>query len=73
MVRERPPGDPAQGPQEARGVIATKGDWQSVWSSFDQRRGAKGQAEAANEAGGKDEAGGEPDMFGGSAGAQAAE
>lgn len=54
-------------------MIATKGDWQSVWSSFDQRRGAKGQAEAANEAGGKDEAGGEPDMFGGSAGAQAAE
>ncbi|MFM5884785.1 MAG: ribonucleotide-diphosphate reductase subunit beta, partial [Novosphingobium sp.] len=42
---------------------ATKGNWQDVWSSFDQRRKAKGsEVVAANEAG---EAGSEPDMFGG--------
>ncbi|RYX80040.1 ribonucleotide-diphosphate reductase subunit beta, partial [bacterium] len=37
---------------------ATKGDWQTVWSSFDQRRKAKG-SDAANETG---EVEG-PDMF----------
>ena len=40
----------------------TRGNWNDVWSNFDQRRKAMA-GEAANEAG--DEAGaGEPDMFG---------
>jgi ribonucleoside-diphosphate reductase beta chain len=38
---------------------ATKGDWNSVWSNFDQRRKAKGEP-AANEGGDTDG----PDMFG---------
>ena len=49
---------------------ATTGNWNDVWSNFDQRRKAKA-GDAANEAG--DGAGaGEPDMFGG-AGSVAAE
>jgi len=47
---------------------ATRGDWQSVWSNFDQRRKAK-TGEAANEGAAGE---GEPDMFGG-VGVQAAE
>jgi len=43
-------------------TVATRGNWNEVWASFDQPRKAKGEVEAANEAG--DEAG-EPDMFGG--------
>jgi ribonucleoside-diphosphate reductase beta chain len=46
---------------------ATRGNWNDVWSNFDQRRKAK----AANETG--DDDGAEPDMFGGASGAQAAE
>ena len=39
-----------------------RGNWNDVWSNFDQRRKAKA-GDAANEAG--DDAGaGEPDMFG---------
>ena len=62
MVRERPAGDPAQGP-EARGVSAARGNWNDVWSNFDQRRKAKA-GEAANEAGAGEAEAGEPDMFG---------
>ena len=40
---------------------ATKGDWNSVWSNFDQRRKAKGEVSAANEGAAGE---GEPDMFG---------
>ncbi len=42
---------------------ATKGNWQDVWSSFDNRRGAK--AKAANEAGtgGEGEADAGPGLF----------
>ena len=61
MVPKRPAGDPAQGP-EARGVSGARGNWNDVWSNFDQRRKAKA-GEAANEAGVGVEAG-EPDMFG---------
>ena len=68
MVRERPTGDPAQGPK-ARGVSEARGNWNDVWSnpivlslSKGQRRKAK-TGEAANEAGAGVEAG-EPDMFG---------
>jgi ribonucleoside-diphosphate reductase beta chain len=46
---------------------ATKGNWQDVWSSFDQRRKAKA-SEGANDAGdAADAAASEPDMFGGQA------
>jgi len=39
---------------------ATRGDWNTVWSSFDQRRKAKGgEGVAANEGGEVDG----PDMF----------
>ena len=48
---------------------ATRGDWNSVWSNFDQRRNAKAN-DGANDSG-KDEAG-EPDMFGVSSSVQAA-
>ena len=41
--------------------MATTGNWNYVWSNFDQRRKAK--AGEANEAGVGAEAG-EPDMFG---------
>ena len=51
--------------------MATRGNWNDVWSNFDQRRKAKA-GEAANEAGVGSEAG-EPDVFGEAAGAQAAE
>ncbi|MET0589024.1 MAG: ribonucleotide-diphosphate reductase subunit beta, partial [Novosphingobium sp.] len=37
---------------------ATKGDWQSVWSNFDQRRKAK-----ANDTASEAIEGGEEDMF----------
>ena len=44
MVRERPPSDPAQGP-EASGVsvvvATTRGNWGEVWVSFDRRAQAK--------------------------------
>ena len=79
MVRERPPGDPAKGPQ-ARGVRgATRGTWCEVWSSPNvlslskgASRKAKGEVEAANEARDEPAAGSEPDMFG-EAGSVAAE
>ena len=67
MVRERPPGDPTQGP-EARGVRVARGNWNefaanpiilSLWKG--QRRMAK-TGETANE-GAEVEAGSEPDMF----------
>ena len=51
-------------------IATTRGNWNEVWSSFDSRRKAKGEVEAANEAG--DEGAGEPDMFG-EAGSVAAE
>ena len=41
---------------------ATTGNWNDVWSNFDQRRKAKA-GDAANE-GGADAGAGEPDMFG---------
>ena len=47
-----------------------RGNWNDVWSNFDQRRKAK-TGEAANE-GAWVEAGSEPDMFG-EAGSVAAE
>ena len=53
---------------------ATRGDWNTVWSSFDKRQGAK--AKAANEAGSADAAADAgPGLFdaGGSAGSVAAE
>jgi ribonucleoside-diphosphate reductase beta chain len=53
------------------GASATKGNWQDVWSSFDQRRKAKGEPAGANDV--AVDAGAEPDMFGGAGGAQAAE
>jgi ribonucleoside-diphosphate reductase beta chain len=34
---------------------ATRGDWNTVWSSFDKRQGAKAKGLAANEAGAGDE------------------
>jgi ribonucleoside-diphosphate reductase beta chain len=40
---------------------ATRGNWNDVWSNFDQRRKAR-KTEAANEGG--EAGGGEPDMFG---------
>ena len=49
--------------------MATQGNWNDVWSKFDQRRKAKA-GEAANEAGAVEA--GEPDMFG-EAGSVAAE
>ena len=70
MVRERPAGDPAQGP-EARRVSVGAGNWNDVWSNFDQRRKAKA-GEAANEGGADSADAGEPDMFG-AAGSVAAE
>ena len=51
-------------------MSVTRGNWNDVWSNFDQRRKAKA-GEAANEAGSGVEAG-EPDMFG-EAGSVAAE
>ena len=51
----------------------TRGNWNEVWSSFDSRRKAKGEVEAANEAGESGEAGSEPDMFGDGVGSVAAE
>jgi ribonucleoside-diphosphate reductase beta chain len=46
---------------------ATKGDWNTVWSSFDSRQKAKGPAaNAADEGDG-------PGLFGDAGGAQAAE
>ena len=50
---------------------ATRGNWCEVWSSPNvlslskgARRKAKGEVEAANEAGDAESAGSEPDMFG---------
>ena len=77
MVRERPAGDPAQGP-EARRVSVGAGKWNEFAAnpiilslSKDQRRKAKA-GEAANEAGAAEAEVGEPDMFG-AAGSVAAE
>ncbi len=50
--------------------MVMRGNWNDVWSNFDQRRKARA-GEAANEAGVEAEAG-EPDMFG-EAGSVAAE
>ena len=43
--------------------MATQGNWNDVWSKFDQRRKAKA-GEAANEAGAGEAEAGAPDMFG---------
>ena len=52
--------------------MATTGNWNDVWSNFDQRRKAKA-GEAANEAEAGEAEAGEPDMFGEAGVAQAAE
>jgi ribonucleoside-diphosphate reductase beta chain len=44
-------------------VRTSRGNWNDVWSNFDQRRKAKA-GEAANEAGAGEAEAGEPDMFG---------
>ena len=46
--------------------MATRGNWNDVWSNFD-RRGTAKAGEAANEAGAGEAEAGEPDMFGDSA------
>ena len=65
MVRECPAGDPAQG-TEAGGLMVMRGNWNSVWASFDQRRKAKANDGAEDDVPGA----GEPDMFGDAAAAE---
>ena len=51
---------------------ATRGNWQDVWATFDQRRGTA-RANDGGDEGGAADAAREPDMFGDASGAQAAE
>ena len=49
-----------------RSGSATRGEWNSVWANFDQRRKAKANDGAEDEVPGA----GEPDMFGDAAAAE---
>ena len=48
-------------------IMATRGDWNSVWANFDQRRKAKAN-DGGDEGLGADDEG--PDMFGDQAAAE---